>query len=293
MFVRKHWEVLLVDDDQDVLAISRLALKHIQVYGIPLKIHECTSKADAIRFLRSTAELSDLSLAIIDVIMETEHAGLDVCKFMREELNNRITPIVVRTGQSGKAPEREVIERYDISMYMTKVEATNEKLHATVVNAVRSYQYARGFEATLSNVSKVIPMSATRAGIVRGIPEIMDKVLRRRDGSPVENYQCHFCYLTDREAIAVGKFVGREDEARVLRDRLVDEPSQPINANGDRVARLGNDMLITLDRAGGEAPPFHMVSETNYRPMPDYMLRAIATMARCVRDQLALVDRRS
>jgi CheY-like chemotaxis protein len=291
MFVRKHWEVLLVDDEPDVLAISRLALKHIQVYGIPIKIHECTSKADAIKYLQATAELSDLSLAIIDVIMETETAGLDVCRFIREELNNRVTPIVVRTGQAGKAPEREVIERYDISMYLTKVEATNEKLHATVVNAVRGYQYARTYEAAFTVASRIIPMSETREGIVRGIPKIIDKLLHRRDGTPLDYYQCHFCFLTERESIAVGKFAGQETEAIALRDQLAKEPSQVINTSGDRVARIGDHLLVSLARAD-TTPAFDMLSETNYQPMPDYMLRAMATLARCVRDQMILTDKR-
>jgi CheY-like chemotaxis protein len=291
MFVRKHWEVLLVDDEPDVLAISRLALKHIQVYGIPIKIHECTSKADAIAYLQASAELSDLSLAIIDVIMETETAGLDVCKYIREQLNNRVTPIVVRTGQAGKAPEREVIERYDISMYLTKVEATTEKLHATVVNAVRSYQYARAYEAAFAIASRIIPMSETREGIVRGLPELLDKMLRRRDGTPLDFYQCHFCFLTNRESIAIGKFAGQEPEAIALRDQLAREPSQAINASGDRVSRAGDHMLISL-AATDAMPAFDMISETNYRPMPDYMIRAITMMARCVRDQMIMADKR-
>src|SRR5262249_32060868 len=127
MLSRAHWEILVVDDEPDVLAVTRLALKSIQVYGIPLRIHECRDKTEAIKYLQNTAEFSDLALAIIDVVMDTDHAGLELCKFIRDELKNRITPIVLRTGQSGKAPEREVIDRYDISTYLTKVEATNEK----------------------------------------------------------------------------------------------------------------------------------------------------------------------
>jgi CheY-like chemotaxis protein len=292
MFVRKHWDVLLVDDDPDMLAISRLALKHIQVYGIPLKVHECTNKADAIRYLQETAELSDLSLAIIDVVMETEHAGLDVCKFIREELNNRITPIVVRTGQAGKAPEREVIERYDISTYLTKVEATNEKLHATVVNAVRSYQYGRIYESILGAVSRLILMSEPREGLKRGIPELINRMRLRRDGKLLDYYDVHFCFLTERESIAaVGKFNGQEAEAHALRDRLAKGPSRVINASGDRFTRIGDQMLISLPAVDG-MPVFDMVSETNYQPMPDYMLRALATIAQCVRDLLILAAKR-
>lgn len=291
MFIRKYWEVLLVDDDPDVLAISRLALKHIHVYGIPIKIQECSNKSDAIKYLQATAEVSDLCLAIIDVVMETEHAGLDICKYIREDLNNRVTPIVIRTGQAGKAPEREVIERYDISTYLTKVEATNEKLHATVVNAVRNYQYARIYEGALGIVSQVIPLGETRENIVRGLPDILKKVLRRRDGMPLDYYQYHFCFLTDRESISVGNFVGKEAEVRTLRDRLSKEPSKVINAEGDRVMRIDDYILISL-AAAAAMPVCDLICETNYRPMPDYILRALATFAKCVRDQMILADKK-
>jgi hypothetical protein len=76
-----------------------------------------------------------------------------------------------------------------------------------------------------------------------------------------------------------------------LRDRLSQEPSQVINPNGDRVARLGDHLLVSLARTAA-VPAFDMVSESNYRPMPDYMLRAMATMAQCVRDQLTLAGSR-
>jgi hypothetical protein len=76
-----------------------------------------------------------------------------------------------------------------------------------------------------------------------------------------------------------------------LRDRLANEPSEVINPTGDRVARAGDHLLLSLARTGS-APAFDMVSETNYKPMPDYVLRAMATMAQCVRDQMILADQR-
>ena len=33
----KHWPVLLVDDEPDVLTVSKLAMKNFEVYGLPLK----------------------------------------------------------------------------------------------------------------------------------------------------------------------------------------------------------------------------------------------------------------
>ena len=49
----KEWEVLLVDDEPDVLQVSRLAMRHFEVYGLPLRLHTAKSKA-----LASTCRLS-------------------------------------------------------------------------------------------------------------------------------------------------------------------------------------------------------------------------------------------
>jgi len=274
-----------------MLAISRLVLKQIQVYGIPIKIHEYTNKADAIKYLQVTAERSDLSLAIIDVVMETEHAGLDVCRCIREDLNNRVTPIVVRTGQKDKAPEREVIKRYDISTYLTKVEATNEKLYATVVNAIREYQYTRFCEVLLYMINQIILMGKAREAVVRGVPDLMRRIMRHRDGKPMDYSPYHFCFLTEGESISVGKFVGQEAEARTLRDQLAKEPSRVINSNGDRFMRASDHMLISLAHTD-DIRSFDMIGKTNFQPMPDYMLRATATLAQCVRDVWILADKR-
>jgi CheY-like chemotaxis protein len=284
MIIREHWDVLVVDDEPDVLAITRLALKQIQLYGIPLRIHECTSKADAIKYLQATAELSDLTLAIVDVVMETEHAGLDVCKFIRDDLGNRITPIIVRTGQAGKAPERDVIERYDISTYLTKVEATSEKLYATVITALRNYLQVIVYESALGFASWL--SSQTREGVIRGIPEVINgALLTRRDGSTLDSFKFHFCLLTDREAIPVGKFTGREAEARALRDRLAKEPLRVVNQHGDRYLQSGDHMLISLARTD-DAPAFDLIGMTNYEMTPDFVVRAVALFMQCARNRM-------
>lgn len=195
----------------------------------------------------------------------------------------------MRTGQAGKAPEREVIERYDISTYLTKVEATNEKLHATVVNAVRNYQYAAVYEPALGFTSWLI--SRSREEILRGVPEILDGFLTRRDSTQVDGAQYHFCILTDREAIAIGKFTGREAEARTLRDRLAREPSRVINDNGDRFAHSGNHVLFSLARDNG-MPVLDLVGETNYHALPDFVLRPMSIWLQSIRKQMNAADNR-
>jgi CheY-like chemotaxis protein len=141
----KPWEVLLVDDEPDVLAVSKLAMRSFEVYGLPITIHTAASKAEAVTFLESRMgragglDNSGLAVALIDVVMETDEAGLELCQYMREERDNRITQIYIRTGQPGIAPERSVIDRYDINGYFTKAEATEDKLYSLTKSGVRQH----------------------------------------------------------------------------------------------------------------------------------------------------------
>ncbi len=96
-----EWEILLVDDEPDVLTSSTLAMKNFKVYGLPLKIHTARSKAEAIEFFRSRPDqdMTRVAVAFIDVVMETDSAGLELCQFSRQDMKKLLTQIFVRTGQ--------------------------------------------------------------------------------------------------------------------------------------------------------------------------------------------------
>ena len=51
-------------------------------------------------------EHPDTAVVLLDVIMETDNAGLDLVNFIRNELKNETVRIILRTGQPGQAPER-------------------------------------------------------------------------------------------------------------------------------------------------------------------------------------------
>src|SRR5579864_4630059 len=96
--------VLVVDDDPDVLTVSKMVMRNFKVLGVPITVHTATSKADAIAQLR-TRLLSPLTgqsltgVMIIDVVMETDQAGLELCQYIREEMDNKQSQIYIRTGQ--------------------------------------------------------------------------------------------------------------------------------------------------------------------------------------------------
>src|SRR5205823_9173549 len=85
---------------------------------------------------------SSIAVVFIDVVMETDTAGLELCEYIRETLGRPAVQLFIRTGQPGIAPERAVIDRYDINGYFTKVEATEDKLYSLVKSGIRQYFFA-------------------------------------------------------------------------------------------------------------------------------------------------------
>lgn len=137
------WRVLVVDDDADVHAVTRLCFVDFRHEGRPVQTLSAHSAAEAREVLRHNR---DIALVLLDVVMESEQAGLDVARYIREELRNRTVRIVLRTGQPGQAPPREVVREYEIDDYRTKTELTFERLQVLTVTALRTYQLLRAQE---------------------------------------------------------------------------------------------------------------------------------------------------
>jgi response regulator RpfG family c-di-GMP phosphodiesterase len=131
------WKVLLVDDEPDIHDITRLTLARFRLDGRALTFLHAYSGAQAKEVL---ARESDIALVFLDVVMEREDSGLEVARWMRQDLDNQFTRIVLRTGQPGQAPEERVIVDYDINDYKEKTELDRTKLFTTTFAALRAYR---------------------------------------------------------------------------------------------------------------------------------------------------------
>jgi EAL domain-containing protein (putative c-di-GMP-specific phosphodiesterase class I) len=129
-----------VDDEPGVHEITRLVLADTSFSGIPVELHSAYSASEAKAFLESHR---DTALMLLDVVMETDDAGLRLITHVREQLGNADLQIVLRTGQPGMAPEREVIPGYDINGYFLKTELVAQKLRSIVISSLRAYKYIR------------------------------------------------------------------------------------------------------------------------------------------------------
>ncbi len=132
--------VLMVDDDPSVHAVTRLVLDDFVYAGRAMTMVSAHSAEQARRLLRANA---DVAVILVDVVLETNTAGLDLVRWIRETLGNQDTRIVLRTGQPDQAPEQDVILRYDINDYRAKTEMTEARLLTTLVGALRSFERIR------------------------------------------------------------------------------------------------------------------------------------------------------
>ncbi|WP_169741289.1 ATP-binding protein [Andreprevotia chitinilytica] len=131
------WKILVVDDEPDVLALTRLALGKLQFKGRRLHFINAESASAAYDIL---SREQDIALVFLDVVMETEDAGLRLVERIRRELGNQLIRIVLRTGQPGVAGEQQVTIDYDINDYKEKTELTARKLMTTTIVCLRAYE---------------------------------------------------------------------------------------------------------------------------------------------------------
>lgn len=88
--------------------------------------------------------------------MESDDAGLQVAKYIREVAKNNHIRIILRTGQPGQAPERQVIVNYDINDYKSKTELTAQKLFTVVMSSLRSYRDILAIDQSRQGLEKLL-----------------------------------------------------------------------------------------------------------------------------------------
>ncbi len=225
---KKSWKVLICDDEKEVHTITKAVLSDFTFRNKKLEFYSTYSGAQAIEVLK---ENSDISVILLDVVMESDYAGLDVVKTIRDELKNPFIRIVLRTGQPGYAPEKDVIQDYDINDYKEKTELTDVKLYTTMVSSLRSYRDLRTIERSREGLEKII--EATRSifektslelfadGVLTQLISILKlnghSFLVTEDGFSIEKeHDCDDCY---KLLASTGKYTDKELE-EILTDDI-------------------------------------------------------------------------
>ncbi|MBB1303392.1 MAG: response regulator RpfG family c-di-GMP phosphodiesterase [Pseudoalteromonas rhizosphaerae] len=154
--VKGTWKVIIVDDEPEVHAVTKLALSDFEFQDKRLEFISAYSGAEAKVQIDNNP---DAAIVLLDVVMETDDAGLKVAQYIREVAKNNHIRIILRTGQPGQAPERQVIVNYDINDYKSKTELTAQKLFTVVMSSLRSYRDILSIEQSRQGLEKIIKAS--------------------------------------------------------------------------------------------------------------------------------------
>lgn len=131
------WKLLIADDEPEMHEVTRLALRGLRFAGRRIEFLSAFSGRDACAMLEADP---DIAIVLLDVVMESDDAGLQVVRHVRDTLGNHALRIILRTGQAGQAPERHLILDYDINDYKEKTELTAARLTTAVVASLRAWQ---------------------------------------------------------------------------------------------------------------------------------------------------------
>lgn len=218
------WKVLIADDDHDIHLTTKLVLNDFEFMGRGIEFldaYDANATCDLIKANPDTAVI------LLDVVMESTDAGLNAVRRIREEIGNRMVRIILRTGQPGYAPEREVVLQYHINDYKAKSELTAGKLFTSLVSALRSFEDMHAIDSH-------------RAGLV--------KVLDAASSMDFRSQNLFACGVLTQLGTLLG--IGREDLVLLIRRRHGDGRDVVMAAVGGRAPVIGAKMEEVLDAEG-------------------------------------------
>ncbi|MCW5867861.1 MAG: response regulator receiver protein [Candidatus Eremiobacteraeota bacterium] len=267
-----EFHIIQIDDEPDVHEVSRLAMRNFRVYGLPVRLHSAHSKAEGIQLLHSLTlgrpDVSMAAVALIDVVMETDQAGLELCDYIRNVMKNRFLQIYIRTGQPGIAPERAVLDRYDIQGYLAKSEITEDKLY-TVVKAGTREAYFTGVSNALEDLLHFLaPHVSSRNGIAEGLSTWLNGVLQYAKSTMTETLLNSICYLAEDRMLCGSEAWAEESAALRRRDELAGLAGVALNEQGDRYFVDGGDFLIQVQPDATHTALYYMARGSV--PPPDW-----------------------
>ncbi len=184
---RSAWKVIIADDEPEIHSVTRLVLDDFQFDNRRLQFLSAYSGSETCSLIRDNP---DTALLLLDVVMESEHAGLDVVKYIRETLKNSFVRIILRTGQPGQAPERKVISTYDINDYKDKTELTTDRLFTTIMASLRGFRDLQRIERNRKSLEQIVATSPKILGyqshreLAQEVLDRLSELLRLEVGYP-------------------------------------------------------------------------------------------------------------
>ena len=153
---QKNWVVLSVEDNQPYQDVLESALQEVSFKGRKIELLRATSAASAATIL---SKRQDISLILLDIVMETDDAGFYLIDTIRNVIGDELVRIVVLTGQPGVKPHDKAINEYNISEYWNKTDLSADKLKSVVVSNLRTWQISQQLQIARRGLQMIVDAS--------------------------------------------------------------------------------------------------------------------------------------
>ncbi|NOX35799.1 MAG: DUF3369 domain-containing protein [Deltaproteobacteria bacterium] len=245
---KNSWKILIVDDEEEVHEITRITLRGYLFEDKGVELLSAYCEKDVKIILKKEP---DVALILLDVVMEQDDTGLFLVEYIRKKLNNSCVRIVLRTGQPGKAPEQEVIAKYDINDYKTKPELTAQKLFTTVTSCLRAYGSLKTIERNSKGLEAII-RSTAEVFKNQSFPKFASSVLLQ-----LQQILC----LDSGSGVDTAYFIGMPDSLPVLMagtgrfngmtgNRLDESMPRTIAKNFEKFIKSGRETFLDDEYVG-------------------------------------------
>lgn len=175
------WKILIVDDEIEVHRMTRLVLSDVEFNGRPLIFLSALSAFEARDLIERNP---DIAVVLLDVVMETDNAGLELVSYVRNVLKNDRIRMIIRSGQTGSVSEQDIVARYGIDDYKSKLELTNEKLNVSIISSLRAFQKADAMFWRLAELEDQLKLQKQKHEILRPVNAILKTAGKLLDSDP-------------------------------------------------------------------------------------------------------------
>ncbi|MBU1284380.1 MAG: EAL domain-containing protein [Gammaproteobacteria bacterium] len=248
------WCVLAVDDDADFQRATAFALDELQVLGGRIELLQAFSYREASAVF---ARRPDIALVLLDVVMETDDAGLRLVRTLREVIGNSEVRIVLLTGEPGMAPVQDVMREYDINDYWSKSELTADRLLTVLTAGLRSFAQLRSVTKARRGLQMIVE-SSNALFCSKSQHELAGKVLGEIGfllDQPAEGLICMREDMTAPGGPLQGRVISATGRFQHARDTSLDSLDEPEVVNAVRsafdleaVVRRSRGLVLYLPR---------------------------------------------
>lgn len=196
--------VLSVDDDALFQRSLELSLTHFRYRDAPVEFLKAGSAVQAAKIL---SERPEIALVLLDVVMETDDAGLRLVRHLREVMGQAEVRIVLLTGQPGMAPMLPSLEQLDVSDYWLKTELSNTRLHSVLVSNLRTWEQIRALSRARHGLQGIVEASNALSR-ARGFEDFACRMILELAGLFGVSADGLVCARGDGAGIGLGTIIG-------------------------------------------------------------------------------------